>query len=318
MPNSSFVVTIIYNMSFKNNIFKKNYKSALIATIIALSLIVATVYGKYNPISQKLKEVNEQILKDRKPELFEINLNLNDYNLNQLELKQLEKLYTSQACYLAKYYSVEDIANNQELEPDKDFDKDGLTNSQEMVLNSNPKEAQTQPGLDDVVLYQDSKSPFNSKTINKEQVFYVNKFYLNDDGENLANILNKRCEEGVPFFELINNDRLPAPTELIINQEVSDKSFNLFFKKNIELIKQRGLDIYLNAFGDDQTLAIQEVEEIKKNIEHLRTFVIEPDQSKNFMLLNDFYNKCIKLYNTESKSDKADIFKEIVYIIKQN
>lgn len=305
-------------MSFKNNIFKKNYKSALIATIIALSLIVATVYGKYNPISQKLKEVNEQILKDRKPELFEINLNLNDYNLNQLELKQLEKLYTSQACYLAKYYSVEDIANNQELEPDKDFDKDGLTNSQEMVLNSNPKEAQTQPGLDDVVLYQDSKSPFNSKTINKEQVFYVNKFYLNDDGENLANILNKRCEEGVPFFELINNDRLPAPTELIINQEVSDKSFNLFFKKNIELIKQRGLDIYLNAFGDDQTLAIQEVEEIKKNIEHLRTFVIEPDQSKNFMLLNDFYNKCIKLYNTESKSDKADIFKEIVYIIKQN
>jgi hypothetical protein len=305
-------------MSFQPNSNQTKYRSIIIASIIALSLIVATVYGKYNPISQKLNEVNENILRERKPDLFLININLNDYNLNQLELKQIEKLYTSQPCYLAKYYSVEEIVNNQELEPEKDFDKDGLTNSQEMVLNSNPREKQTQPGFDDLVLYQDSKSPFNSKLINKEKIFYVNKNYLNDDGENLSNILNKNCELEIPFFELLNSERLSIPTELLINHDAFDKGFNLFFKKNIELIKNRELDLYLNAFGEDQATANADLENSKKNIELLKTFIIEKEDSINFMTLNDYYNKCIKLYNTESRAEKADIYKEIIYIINHS
>lgn len=305
-------------MTYPNNDFKKKSRSLLIISIIALSLIVATVYGKYNPITTKLQEVNTAILKERKPDLFQININLNDYNLNQIDSNQLEKLYSSQVCNLSKYYSLEELANNLETDQEKDFDKDGLTNAQEMLLNSNPKEKQTQPGFDDVVLYQDSKSPYNSKLINKSHVFYIDKSYLQDEGENISNILNQKCTEGFDFFELFNSDKPAVKNIYQPNLEVSDKGFNLFFKKNIELIKHRELDIYLNAFGDDKTLTNLELENTKKQLDLLKIFIIEKEDIDNYTLLNDFYNKITKLYNSESKEEKLELYKEIISIIKSS
>jgi hypothetical protein len=294
---------------------KSRFRSLLISTIIALTLIVATVYGKYNPISQKLKEANEQILKERKPDFFEININLNDYNLNKLDQIQIENLYGLQPCFFNKYFSLEEVANNTDVEGDKDFDKDGLTNSQEMVLNSNPKEKQTQPGFDDIVLYQDSKSPYNSKLIVKDKTYYINKSYIADEGENLASILNKNCEEGYSFFELSNSERIPALTMIANNPEANNKGFNLFFKKNIELIRHRELDIYLNAFSDDQNLANLELENIRQKQQELQSFLIEKEESKNYLLINDIYTTLIQIYSNPNKAEKANIYKEIIYML---
>jgi hypothetical protein len=295
---------------------KSRFRSLLISTIIALTLIVATVYGKYNPISQKLKEANEQILKERKPDFFEININLNDYNLNKLDQIQIENLYGLQPCFFNKYFSLEEVANNPDVEGDKDFDKDGLTNSQEMVLNSNPKEKQTQPGFDDIVLYQDSKSPYNSKIIVKDKTYYINKSYIADEGENLASILNKNCEEGYSFFELSNSERIPALTLITNNPEANNKGFNLFFKKNIELIRHRELDIFLNTFSDDQNLANLELENIRQKQQELQSFLIEKEESKNYLLINDIYTKLIQIYLNTNKAEKANFYKEIIYMLK--
>jgi hypothetical protein len=302
-------------MSLLSTTTKKRFRSLLIATVIALSLIVATVYGKYNPISQKLKEVNEQILKDRKPEFFEIKIDLNDYNLNKLDQKQIENLYGLQPCFINKYFTLDEIANNPEVEGDEDFDKDGLTNAQEMVLNSNPKEKQTQPGFDDLVLYQDSKSPYNSRLINKDKIFYINKAYLNDEGENLASYLNKNCEQGFSFFELSNSERIPALTMIANNPDANNKGFNLFFKKNIELIRHRELDIYLNTFNEDQNIAISELESIKQKQQELQTFLIEKEESKNYLIINDIYTKLTQIYSSSNNEEKANIYKEIIYIL---
>jgi hypothetical protein len=302
-------------MSLQSTKTKKRFRSLLLATVIALSLIVATVYGKYNPISQKLKEVNEQILKDRKLEFFEININLNDFNLNKLDQKQIENLYGLQPCFINKYFTLDEVANNSEVEGDKDFDKDGLTNAQEMVLNSNPKEKQTQPGFDDLVLYQDSKSPFNSRIITKDKIFYINKAYLNDEGENLATLLNKNCEEGLSFFEVSNSERIPALTMITNNPDANNKGFNLFFKKNIELIRHRELDIYLNAFNEDQNIAMLELESIKQKQQELQSFLIEKEDSKNYLIINDIYSKLSQIYSNISKEEKANLYKEIIYIL---
>jgi hypothetical protein len=296
----------------------KNYltpKKTIVTIIVFLLIMVGFVFQELNPINKWLKQSNTNILASAKPELFEIKLNLNDLGLKMLPFEELTKIYSSQKCYLNKYYSNEELANSSTSD-EQDFDKDGLSNSIELIYNSNPREKQTQPNLDDNIQYIDSKSPFNSREIKKDKNFYVTTSLIGEEGQILFSELERMCNEGYWFFDIYHSERIFQPTELKINNNPTKNSFELFSNKEVELLKNRELDIFLKIASKNKEIYQQELITAQKNLDEINQYIIEPKNSQKYLSLYDYYNKIVEIYKSESLSDQIELYKEILYIIK--
>lgn len=280
---------------------------------ICIGIITLVFLGIDNPFNNFFKNANAQILSNNSPETFEINLNLNDFNLVQINQDQIKKLYSNQKCYIDSKFSLEEISNNGFAGPEDDYDKDGLSNSLEMILNSNPKSKQTQLSFDDNVLYQDSKSPFNSQEIDKNKIYFIDKSFVKDKGVYLAKLLDEGCKRGEWFFELVASPSLPVPKKMEIIEQPKVNGFELFYKKEKELIKNRELDIYLKVSSENSELNNKERDLVTDKIKVLNTFSIEPEYSQDFLQIYDFLNKEKKLL--EEVENKSLIFKELMYLI---
>ncbi len=286
-----------------------------VSIIVFFVLLGGFIYQDINPLNLWLKQANTNILASAKPELFEIKLNLNDLGLKMLAFEDLSNIYPTQKCYLNATFTNEELANSNSSD-DQDFDNDGLNNSKEMIYNANPKQKQTQPNLDDNIQYIDSKSPYNSRQINKTKNFYISTQIAGEQGEKIESDLNRLCEQGYWFFDIYNNERLYQPTELKINENPVKTTFDYFSNKEIELIKNRELDIFLKIGTKNPTIYKQEIDQLNQKLSEINEFVIEPKNSNKFLSLYDFYNKMLEIYKTESLPTQIDKYKEVLYIIK--
>lgn len=295
-----------------------NFKSKkyLIGAILSFSIVTLAIVYSTSSLSKSIENANIQHLKNSAPELFEVNLDLNALGLKKIEFEQLSKIYNSQTCYLTKVFSEDEITKGSALSDKEDFDNDGLDNSIEMILNSDPKSNKTQPNLEDKVQYQDGKSPFNGSLLIKNKLFYVSKAFTQDKGTKIASIINNACNKGQWFFDIYSKDRIYQPTDYLINQTAIDPGFKLFFKKNIEILKNRELDFFLIAFSEDQSLIDQEKTKIDVLLKELNQYTVGVEDNQKFLLMYDLLNKTNQLITEIDDTKKSDILKEINFIIK--
>ena len=300
----------------KNRKISSNFKKITISLLSFLMILGFFVFQKFNPIMGLVKNVNSSYVASAKPELFEIDLDLNELGYKMVNLEELRNIYSDQKCYLKNSFSVDELAN-MNTEPTQDFDNDGLSNELEMVLNSNPKSSQTQPDIDDKVLYQDSKSPFNSKQIDKNKFFIINNTFIGESGEELKKLINNNCEKGLWFFDLYNKEQLFKPAEMIKNNNPTKPAFNFFSKKELELAKNSELNLFLLLNNDSGEIKLKELEKYKQKYNELTNFTIESKDSEQFFNLYDYYSKIIEALQSTDQEVINNKYKELLFIIKK-
>ncbi|MGL4759442.1 MAG: hypothetical protein ACRCXZ_08960 [Patescibacteria group bacterium] len=294
----------------------KNKRKFVITFVTFLLFLSFFVFQSVNPLIKIIQGLNTSALQNKNPELFVIDLNLDEMGYGMIALDELKNSYSDQKCYLKSNFSNEELSSSK-TGPLEDFDGDGLSNEIEMIYNSNPKLKQTQPGFDDLVLFQDSKSPFNSKFINKDKYFILKKELISNDTKNLTEFLNESCENGVWFFELLYNEQLYSPTKIEPSENPTKPQFEYFSQKEIEIAKNSEIDIFLTFSKGKPELIDKMKLELKNKIIELNLYRVEKENKKYYMDLYDFYNKYLSLLDSQDKETQKTFYKEILFILKQ-
>ena len=306
MPNS-FLNTI---GNFRDKVLDKNWKKMLVAVILTVLFIggLGFAYIWTNPsLKQSLfgPKYNNVVYNSNSVILSQADLDLLNYNPVEtlIKKKTVKELPIFPKSYQKQYFSDVEIKDSSLSGPQADFDKDGLTNKEEYIYASNPKNPDTLgAGGKDSEYVQAGKNPLSGLPLDNIDFAY---YFVNSD---LAIL-----EETNNDLDVLEEEGIHIP---VLYEQARTKDYS-------EDLKQISLNVIDNPNRDDSITYLNKRLLLLKDtvasnyLDNLSKIYQTKDKDVIAKLKLDNTSRVVSLQSMAVPKQEADIHQSMIYFFQQ-